>query len=524
MSVVIPSLARCMALRLGALISGIIVSSCTIFDERLPECRTHVDCTEWLTQEAASSSPIAGRCVQPEGKCVPLLTNECTRVIGDPLDEDSILFGSLLTGEFRHLEPVTLAIEELNSAVAGGGIPRAGNQGKPRPLALLSCGETFGDPLPAARHLIEALRVPAVVGPDIDEHALNIAQEVLGTGKANTAFMSPTALIDDLGTVTDHELMWRDIPSGAELAPLVLMTYSDLEVTLRASNPDLKLGIVYRNDALGQNAIAQISGRVQFNGKPLADPTNAAFIRVGSYERGDDAAIAALLTQYQSDPPDLMLLLGGVESISSFVKPLELALGAMNATRKPTYLMFESNKVTELLDLVDPKKTPGVPADLRSRLWGVGVAPTASAQPGNDSFRLAFSNRFGRNPEGTGMGQAYDAIYSFAYALTATASEPPSGASVATGLAAMSKAPGASALRVGRLDALQALNALGTGAVPGVLGTFNDLKWLPNGDYLGGRGELWCIRVVNDAPYFANANVSMDLQTRIVSGARMSCE
>lgn len=510
--------------RLGALAAGFLGSACTIFDERLPECSSHFDCTEWLTREASSETPIAGRCLQPEGKCVPLFTEECTRVTGDPLDEDSILLGSILTGEFRHLDPAILAVEEINSAVAGGGIPRAGNQGKPRPLALLSCTESATDPLPAARHLIEALRVPAVVGPDIDENALDIVREVIAAGNANTALMSPASLIDDLGGLADEKLMWRDVPSGADLAPLVLMTYADLEAALRASKPDLKLGIVYRDDALGQNAIAQISERVAFNGKPLVDPTNAGFVHVGKYSRGDEAAIATLLAQYRNDPPDLMLLLGGVESITSFVKPLEIALAAAGATSKPTYLMFESNKVTELLELVDPRKTPGVPPDLRGRLWGVGAAPTANAQPGYDSFRLAFANRFGHTPDGAGMGQAYDAVYAFAFALAATADEPPSGQSVATGLGWMSDAPGAAALRVGRLDALQALTAFSTGPLPSVLGTFNELKWLKNGDYSGGRAEVWCISVVNDSPYFANGHVSMDVATHAVSGARAPCE
>ncbi|HEY0468541.1 MAG TPA: hypothetical protein VGC79_30310 [Polyangiaceae bacterium] len=517
------------ASRIFALASGALVCACTLFDERLPECTTHWDCSERLTREASSATLIAGRCVEPDGKCVPLLTPECARVTGDPLDQDSILLGSILTDEFRHLDAASLAVEEIDSAVAGGGIPRAGNQGTPRPLALLSCRESGADPLPAARHLLETLRVPAVVGPDIDENALDIVRELIGAGSANTALMSPTSLIDDLGTLADQQLMWRDVPSGSELAPLVFAAYVELEATLRAIKPTLKLGIVFRDDAFGQNAIAQISERALFNGKPLADSTNAAFVRIGKYPRGDAAGIAALLAQYQSDPPDIMLLLGGVESITGFMKPLELALGGMPdaglALSKSTYLFFETNKVTELLELVDPKKTAGVRPDLRSRLWGVGFAPTAGAQPAYDSFRLAFANRFGHNPDGTGMGSTYDAIYAFASALAATASETPSGASVAAGLASMSTAEaGAAALRVGRLDALQILSAFSTGRVPSVLGTFNELKWQPNGDYIGGRAELWCVSVTNGSPYFASANVSMDLQTRLLTGTRTPCE
>jgi ABC-type branched-subunit amino acid transport system substrate-binding protein len=486
-----------------------------------------------LTKEAASATPIAGRCMKPQGKCVPLFTDECASVTGDPLDEDAILLGSLLTEEFRHTEAAILAVEEIDSAVGGGGVPRAGNQGKPRPLAMLSCIESAGDPMPAARHLIERLRVPAVVGPDIDENALDIVGELIENGAGagntgNTALMSPTSLIDSLGSLPDNGLMWRDVPSGLELSRLVFIAYSELEMTLRATKPDLKLGIVYRDDAFGQNAIHQISNRAQFKGKPLSDPTNAAFVRISKYPRGDEAAVSALSAQYQTDPPDMMLLLGGVESISAFMKPLELALasraGAGLATGKPTYLLFESNKVTELLELVDPKKTPGVPPDLRSRLRGVGVAPMASSQPAYDTFRLAFANRFGHGADGSGMGPAYDAVYAFAAALAATASQPPSGASVAAGLTAMSTAaPDAATLRVGRLDARQILSSLSTGPMPNVLGTFDELKWLPNGDYVGGRVEIWCVSSSNGSPYFGSGSVSMDLRTRMVTGAWTPC-
>jgi hypothetical protein len=396
---------------------------------------------------------------------------------------------------------------------------------------MLSCLESAADPIPAARHLIETLRVPAVVGPDIDENALDIVRELIanGAGTANTALMSPMSLIDDLGNLPDNGLMWRDVPSGLELAPLGSMAYVDLEMTLRATKANLELGIVYRDDAFGQNAIAQLSARAQFNGKPLSDPTNAAFVRISKYPRDDEAALAALSAQYQTDPPDMMLLLGGVESITGFMKPLELGLGSIAgtgvATGRPTYLLFESNKVTELLDLVDSRKTPGVPPDLRSRLRGTGLAPMASSQPAYDTFRLAFANRFGHDPDGTGMGPAYDAVYAFASALAATANQPPSGASVAAGLAMMSTAaPGAAALRVGRLHALQILSSFSTGPIPSVLGTFNELRWLPNGDYVGGRVEIWCVSMSNGSPYFGSGNVSMDLQTRTVTGAWTPCE
>ncbi len=517
------------ALRVGAVAASLLLSACTLFDEPLPECTTHAGCTERLTKEAGSATPIVGHCVSPAGKCVQLLTEDCAVVSGDPLADDAILLGTLLTDELRHTDAAILAVEELNSAFAGGGIPGPENQGKARPLALLSCVESATNVLPAARHLIETLRVPAIVGPDIDENALDIVRELVGHSDSDTALMSPTSLIDDLGSLADKGLMWRDVPSGLSLAPLVLLAYTELEQALRASKANLQLGIVYRDDAFGQNAMAQINARVQFNGKPLADPTNAPFVRISKYPRGDVTAVKALSAEYQRDPPDLMLLLGGVESITGFMQPLELALGGQAVEQgtvgKPTYLLFESNKVTELLDLVDPTKTPGVRADLRRRVRGVGLAPTSSSQPVDNAFRFAFASRFGRSPGATGMGSTYDAVYAFATALAVTASEPPSGASVAAGLTTLSMAaPGTGPLQVGRLDALRILSASSAGPPPTVLGTLNELKWHANGDYVAGMGELWCVSAATDSPYFASGQVTMDLQTRAVTGTWVPCD
>ncbi len=85
---------------------------------------------------------------------------------------------------------------------------------------------------------------------------------------------------------------------------------------------------------------------------------------------------------------------------------------------------------------------------------------------------------FGHTPDGTGLGQAYDAVYAFASALAVTATEPPSGANLAAGIASMSTAaPDDEAVHVGRLDALQLLSSFSAGSIPRAPGSFNELKW-----------------------------------------------
>jgi branched-chain amino acid transport system substrate-binding protein len=478
-----------------------------------------------LTAAAASPDEIAGRCLQPEGRCVALLSADCQLITGDALAEDSILIGSqLVNDDVYQQQSAVLAIEEINSAFGGGGIPRASKLGPPRPLAMLSCTESTLDPVPAARHLIEDLQVPAMLGPNLDQDAINVTTQVAAAG--NTVMMSPSSLIDSLGDLPDNNMTWRDTPSGGQISPLFFTAYVELEAALRQGNPNLRLGIVYRDDAFGQNAIAQISKRAPFNGKPLSDQTNASVVRISKYPPGAGSALATLVGEYQADPPDFVMVFGGAESITGFVKPLEIGLGRTAgpgiATGKPAYLLFETAKVTALLDLLDRAKTPEAPPDLRSRIRGVGLTPTSSSQSVYDEFGVAFTARYGGNPNGSGMGQAYDAIYAFAFALSATAARPPSGESVADGLARISAA-GADATTVGRLDARQTLGRFASGDTPRVIGTFGDLRWDARGDYVTGRAEVWCVGLSGGAPYFASASVSMDIELQMISGAFTPC-
>src|SRR5690606_17274316 len=65
--------------------------------EQETECKTNVQCAELLMDERGSDSPVPAVCIQPEGKCVALLSEDCDSITGDYTDERAILIGSLFS-------------------------------------------------------------------------------------------------------------------------------------------------------------------------------------------------------------------------------------------------------------------------------------------------------------------------------------------------------------------------------------------------------------------------------------------
>src|SRR4051812_1147585 len=79
-------------------------------EARIVDCHTNRECTDRATAAAISRAAEAGSdadagplgtvpaiCLQPDGKCVELLTADCKTITGDYLNDNSILVGSLFS-------------------------------------------------------------------------------------------------------------------------------------------------------------------------------------------------------------------------------------------------------------------------------------------------------------------------------------------------------------------------------------------------------------------------------------------
>ena len=97
-------------------------------------------------------------------------------------------------------------------------------------------------------------------------------------------------MASSIAALSDNDLTWLMVPSDVQRAPLMIKQLNELETQVRMSTqpekPTVKLGIVFRNDALGTGTRSSLND-LTFNGKPLSDPINigtGSNVTVDGYE------------------------------------------------------------------------------------------------------------------------------------------------------------------------------------------------------------------------------------------------
>jgi branched-chain amino acid transport system substrate-binding protein len=172
-------------------------------DNFVGECLTNVECTERATAPPSTPARCAADggarvvpaiCLRPEARCVELLSEDCHEVTGNYRDDDAIILGTLFstTGDqaatnLQRQRSATLAAEEINMV---GGVPAASGAANPRPLVMVSCDEA-AMLLRAAGHLVNDLRVPAIVGPNTSRDTIDLSNKL--TVAAGTVLRRPPA-------------------------------------------------------------------------------------------------------------------------------------------------------------------------------------------------------------------------------------------------------------------------------------------------------------------------------------------
>ena len=497
-------------------------------DVPLGDCVTNQECVDRLSLEAPGDAgapgngPVAAVCVKkPRAHCMRLLSEDCTAITGDYLNDQAIVLGSLFSTKgptaatnLPRQQSAALAIEQINAV---GGVPGGNTSANGRPLVLVSCDEST-NLVRAATHLVEDLHVPAIVGPNTSQDTLDVSNRV--TVPAGTVVMSPTGVASSIASLTDNDLTWLMVPSDVQRAPLMIDQINVLETTLKAARSAsfVKLGVVFRNDALGIGTRTALSDLV-FNGKSLADPVNLnKNVQIDPYN-GADADQQAIVTKYLTFAPDIVVLAGTAEAITKVMVPLE-AQWPVNNPNRPSYVLIDSTKVPELLTVVTNND------DLRRRVRGTGITPGPA---GKDTpletftgFQLDYSVRYaGASATISGMGPAHDAAYAIGLALAATRTKEVSGASVAQGLRMLAGGP--TKLKATATNVLLAFQKLAAGEKISAVGTFGMLDWDENGAVQGGTLEMWCIGGPSAKPAYGTSHLLFDIKTQAKSGDYQQC-
>jgi ABC-type branched-subunit amino acid transport system substrate-binding protein len=482
-------------------------------------CTTNRECTDrasGATKDAAANGAIPAICVKPEQRCVELLSEDCTAITGDYLNDRAIVLGSLFSTNgsqsatnLPRQQSAMLAVEEIDAA---GGVPAGNTSADARPLVMVSCDESV-DLQRAGRHLVTDLKIAAIIGPNTSQDTLDLSNEL--SIPARTLVISPTAVASSISDLRDDDLTWLMVPSDEQRAPLMINQISELEHELRRerNREQLKLGVIFRNDALGIGTRVSLNGLV-FNDKPLADPSNLGdHVRIDPYDF-KDANQTALVDAYVDFAPDIVVLVGTAESVTQVMVPVEQRWTGDDSSR-PYYVTIDSTKVPELIAAVTGNDA------LRRRIRGTGITPGPSSAPIYNAFKVDYQLRFPDSPATiSGMGPSYDATYAIAYALAATKDMPTSGPSIANGLRKLTGGP---VIEIGTTKILAAFQKLAAGENISVLGSFGPLQWDENGAVVGGTIEIWCIGGSVDKPVYQSSGLTFDVATQQLQGLYVQC-
>ena len=511
----------------------LLLASCTVFDHEISICKTNSECAGQVGDAPAV-------CVlEPIGHCVALTSEDCTVVTGDPLDDNAVLIGSLLstTGaqgptNLPRQQAAILAVEEINTL---GGILHSVTPGDARKLLMVSCDEAANLPR-AATHLVTELKTTAIVGPNLSQDVLDFTTGNPGIGlpssaQAGTALLTPTGVASAIATVPDNGLTYMMTPNDIQRVPLMKLQINAVEHELATtrSRSTIKLAIYYRDDALGKGTRDGLTS-LMLNGQPLSSELTAGHAREDAYDP-DSTNNAATIASYVQFQPDIIVVVGAPEAIKYFVVPLEAAW--RSTVPRPYYIAIDSTKVADLLTAVTGND------DLRQRFRGTGISTTAETDPVFNAFQIAYGQRW-KDTNGaplpatqSGMGPSYDAVYTIALALVGKSDIRAS--SMVTGLPNLATntqpcgydASGVVAPCFSITDYSRTLyNSMGAllqNKKVTEIGTFGRLEWDAQGAKSSGLIEVWCIDGTGAKPTFASSGLTYDVKTQTTSGVYTKC-
>jgi ABC-type branched-subunit amino acid transport system substrate-binding protein len=458
-------------------------------------CQTHAECTERLGESAY--------CRPSDSTCMKVASEECTGGVypENALErEDVLLIGFLgqLRDEYKSYgtplkEGAELALHDIETNT--NGLPAVGD-GPQRHLAMVLCHD-MDDPVRAARHLVDDLEVPAIIGPAFSGKT----QAVVHDASLRERLLVITASATTPALSTERSpYFWRTVPSDAiQARALTKLVTKGLDVLVAngtlESSKNASVAVANIDNAYG-NGISRafFDAATDLNVTPVAyaDPTT---IEPASKWKEKDAPQA--VQQIIKANPSIVVGLATTEFDTDVLPGIEKGWETGPA---PLYLLPEGAQVSELSTAVSAFKLSG-------RL--LGTAPGARRSRGYDGFALAFQATFGHAP-GNLAEFAYDAAYLIAYATAIANTQRPSASDLA---AAMSGVACTDPKRVAVVAGPSRFQEyFSQAALTGCIdfdGISGPLDFDPVTHEAASDIAIWCVRpngeIVKDDPYYEGA-------------------
>lgn len=420
--------------------------SCVKVPSAAKRCEKNSDC---------AGSDANTICRKSDNRCVQLLNKDCPLLLGDTqelLDDDVIVLGVIAPASvsaFGALAERAVWLAQKDVAKSVKGLPATAGSDGVRPVVFVSCFE-FNDPpfgdVRSARHLVEDLQVPAIVGPIDPAVAVPLAADILLPAGVMTFL--PTAIVtsvEDLpNPAAPTPLVWRinysDVDQGKLIAELI---EKHLEPRLKAEGvvapgEPVRIAIAAEDNALGQSVLRRTQEVLRFNGKSAADnaaasPPTYAAIQLPAYDP----------TRY---PDPIGAVIPAVQKTFDFKPHIVIHASALFST--DYFNPLEANWPDGVPRPVHIAATPPWLDDLTlawigtddtraHRFFGVGGGEQARSGARSE-WTLRFKQEFGEFQTlpvvPPIITQFYDAAFATLMAAAAVGDKPLTGANIANGL------------------------------------------------------------------------------------------
>jgi len=392
-----------------------------------PECTTNAQCI------AAHSQGYV--CVKDTSKCQSLFSTECDTILAGSVNATQAEKQAIYANDVMDLkgdgkaagiarrQAVALAIDAITT---NQGIP-GGAEGRRRPVAVVACSETkddgTSDPTVPARHLVDDLHVPAIIGASNSDTSSAL---FYNAAFPNALVFAPNALSSRLSAATDNGLFWRtsaaDPPQAKALQQQINAIEQDL-ITNQGVNPgEARLAIVYLDNGFGSDIVPQITAGLQWNATDLGTGANGAPCATGpcdspaqrvlirAYSDVTDLGTRNVAGELKFFKPNLVVAIGGADAITIATRLEE----QLQNDFAPTYLFAQGAATNDLTTILTPTIGDG---GLRTRVRGVRQQlPVDEATTFVGQYNLAFP---AGPPDTLGVPGAYDITYLLSYAAVA---------------------------------------------------------------------------------------------------------
>jgi branched-chain amino acid transport system substrate-binding protein len=485
-------------------------------DERVvePTCESNIDCVARM-----------GICSRETKKCVDVLSEDCRTILQEPnalANSDAVIIGVLLpqsgdnaAGMKSRVNAIELARRDIYKANAG--LPGI-NGGPSRPLVLLSCDDAQ-DPLRAARHLAEVVKVPAIIGPAFSGVVTTVAKQV--TIPAGVLVISPSAASPTLTDLVDNGLVWRTAPSDViQAMAMIQLVEKEIEPAVRTklmltSTDKIKLAVVHKGDASGSGLGGALFSGLRFNGaSPASNADNYKEIDYGDPLKVTDIAAnyKKAVDEIVAFKPHILITVGTTEAVTEVFANIEAKW--TETKYKPRHIVADGLQVPELIAKI------GTNEELRLRVFGtIGAATGPTYDAFVNEYKLAFGSETSADSYSAG---AYDATLLVSYAIAAAGNKPLKGSVINEGLKKTANTTSGVLVQAGYQEINKAFAAMPNNGID-----YNGASGPLNFDTTLGEApadiQIWCVRNTGGKATFAPSNINFSAQSGTLQGTMLTC-